>query len=141
MLLPNTLTKLMPQHVSSAKEMYNQPTEQEEDNDASPEYPLVLLRPPLHHAYCVPTYAECVCNSVQPLLGAFEHVSLLSQVAQDCSSPVQELIELFGCLVEKGVLSQHMPLTVVVASWGCAGGVGIRSVRSVGIVGLGRREG
>lgn len=37
-------------HGSSSQEMQNQPAEQEEDDHAGPEYPLVLPRPPLDHA-------------------------------------------------------------------------------------------
>jgi hypothetical protein len=48
--------------------MYHQPTEQEEDYDASPEYPLILLRPPLHHSNRIPTNPQRISHSINPLL-------------------------------------------------------------------------
>lgn len=42
----------------------DQPAEQEEDDDSTPEYPLVLLRSPLNHAYCVATNTQGIRHSV-----------------------------------------------------------------------------
>ena len=42
----------------------NQPAEQEEDDDSTPEYPLVLLRSPFNHAYRVATNAQGIRDSV-----------------------------------------------------------------------------
>lgn len=66
----------------------DQPTEQEENYHSTPENPLVLLRSPLDHAYCIATNTQGVCNGVQPPLCALEHVPLLPQIAQHRSSSV-----------------------------------------------------
>jgi hypothetical protein len=79
---------------SSPQIVYNQPAEQEEHNNATPEYPLVLLRPPLHHANRIPTDPQRIRDSIQPSLRSLQHFSLLPQVAQHSSPPIQELIQL-----------------------------------------------
>jgi hypothetical protein len=68
--------------------MYDKPAEQEEDDDSSVEYPLVLLGSALHHTYSVATDTQCICCTIQPSLRAFEHLSLLAEVAQNSTSSI-----------------------------------------------------
>jgi len=66
----------------------DQPAEQEEDDNSTPEYPLVLLRSPLDHADGVATNTQGIRHSVQPPLCPFEHFPLLAQIAEDRPSSV-----------------------------------------------------
>jgi hypothetical protein len=131
----------MPNPCSSPQVVYDEPAEQEEDDDPTPEYPLVLFRPPLHHPNGVSTDPQGIGNSIQSSLGTLQYLPLLSQIAQHRSAPIKELIELFRCLIEECVLSQHMTFAIVVAALWCTSGVCVWSIRSIGIVGPGRCEG
>lgn len=57
--------------------MQHCPTEQKENYDAAPEYPLVLLRPSFNHPDRVPADPQRIRNTVQPPLRALEHLPLL----------------------------------------------------------------
>ena len=57
--------------------MYYQPTKQEEYYHAGPEYPLVLLRPPLHHPNRIPTNPQRISHTINPLLCPLQHLPLL----------------------------------------------------------------
>jgi hypothetical protein len=117
----------------------DEPAEDEEDDDAGPENPLVLLGPPLHHADRVAADAERVGDGIQPPLGALEHLPLLAQVAQNVPAAVEELVELVRRVLEEGILARHAALAVVVALLR-AGRVCVGAVGGVGVV-RGRREG
>lgn len=114
--------------------MYNQPAKQEEHHYSRIEYPLVLLRPPLHHAYCIAAYTERISHCVQPPLRTLQDISLLSQITQHLSPSVKELVQLVGCMLEESVLAQHMTLTVVLATLLNTSSVGVGSVRSGRVV-------
>lgn len=58
--------------------MYDKPAKCKEYNNPSPKDPLILLRSPLNHSYCVTTYAQCSTNTVELLLRTLEHFSLIS---------------------------------------------------------------
>ena len=55
---PMTVARPSPQIVN------NQPAEQEEDDDSTPKYPLVLLRSPLDHADGIATDSQGIRNRV-----------------------------------------------------------------------------
>jgi hypothetical protein len=117
----------------------DEPAEDEEDDDAGPEDPLVLLGPPLHHADRVAADAERIGDGIQPPLGALEHLPLLAEVAQDVPPAVEELVELVRRVLEEGILARHAALAVVVALLR-AGRVCVGAVGGVGVV-RGRRKG
>ena len=71
-----------PQPNLSPQEVQAQPAEQEEDDDAGPEDPLVLLGAALDHAYGVAADAERVGHAVHLLLRVLEHVALGAQVSE-----------------------------------------------------------
>ena len=70
----------------------HQPAKPKKYNHASPEYPLILLRPPLHHANRVPTNPQRIRYTIQLALRALQHLALMSQVAQHSAATVQELV-------------------------------------------------
>jgi hypothetical protein len=67
-----------PQSMILPQKVQHSPAEQEENHHPTPEYPLVLARPSLHHSDGIAAYAESVCNAVQSPLGTLEHFALLS---------------------------------------------------------------
>ena len=71
-----------PQPNLSPQEVQAQPAEEEEDDDAGPEDPLVLLGAALDHAYGVAADAERVGDAVHLLLRVLEHVALGAQVPE-----------------------------------------------------------
>lgn len=71
-----------------------EPAEQEENDDSRPENPLILLCPPLHHAYRISADAERIRHTVQPPLRSLKHVSLMPQITQHGAPPVQKFIQL-----------------------------------------------
>jgi len=54
------ITAAMP----SSQVVNNQPAEQEEDDDSTPKYPLVLFRSPFNHAYRIAADTQGICHSV-----------------------------------------------------------------------------
>jgi len=48
----------------SPQVMNDQPAEQEEDDDSTPKYPLVLFRSPFNHAYRVATNTQGIRDSI-----------------------------------------------------------------------------
>ena len=67
---------------SSSQEMYHKPTKGYEYHHSTPEYPLILLRPPLHHSYRITTDSQCIRHTVQFSLCPFQHLTLLAQITQ-----------------------------------------------------------
>jgi hypothetical protein len=92
-------------HPSSTQVVYDEPAEGKEDHDSSPEYPLVLLRAPFDHAYSITTYAQSIRNTIQSSLRAFEHLSLIAEVAQHGPAPIQKLVQLVRRVFEESVLA------------------------------------
>jgi hypothetical protein len=125
---------------SSTQVVYDEPTKGEEDDDSSPENPLVLLGSSLDHAYRVAADAQGVGYAVQAPLGAFEHLSLLAQIAQDGPAAVEKLVELVRCVLKEGVFAQHAAFAVVLASLHSSSRVCIGPVGRCGVVGLGGRK-
>lgn len=124
----------------SPQEVNDEPAEGEEDDDAGPEDPLVLLGPALDHADGVAADAERVGGAVEAALGALEHLALVAQVAEHGPAAVEELVELVRRVLEEGLLAQHAALAVVLAALGTRR-VGIGAVGRTGIGGLGGRKG
>jgi hypothetical protein len=110
------------------QEVQHKPAEEKEDDDAGPEDPLVLFRSALNHADRVSADAQGICNAVQPLLRALEHVPLAAQVAQHSPASVEKLVELVRRLVHEGVLAERMRFARVVGAGGGAGGIRVRGV-------------
>lgn len=48
----------------SPQEMQNGPAEQEKENDTTPENPLILLRPSLHHPNSVPAHTQGISHAI-----------------------------------------------------------------------------
>jgi hypothetical protein len=68
------------------------PTKQEENNNSTPENPLILPRAPLHHPDRIPAYAERVRNTIQSSLSTFQYLALLTQISEHRPAPVQEVV-------------------------------------------------
>jgi len=85
---------------------YHKIAEDYEDDHTPIEYPLVLLGPPLHHPYRVPTYPQCGPYAVQPPLCAFQHLSLLPQVGQNISAVVEVTVQLGMSILHKALFPQ-----------------------------------
>lgn len=124
----------------SSEVVDDEPAEGEEDNDAGPEDPFVLLGSALDHADGVAADAERVGGAVEPALGAFKHLALIAQVAQDGSAAVEKLVELLRRVLEKGVLAQDAAFAVVLTTLGACR-VGIWAVGRSGVVRLGGCKG
>lgn len=141
--------------------MQHQPTKQKENHHARPKYPLILLRPPLHHPNRIPANPQRIRHIVQPPLRALEHLALVAQIAQHGAPPVQKLVELRVGLRKEGVLAEGVRLArgvgvsvrtygvgvccvrVGVRVWGACGGEGrrgawVRGERGLGVGVLGR---
>lgn len=58
--------------------VYHEPTEYKENNYPAPENPLILSRPPLHHAYRISAHPKCIRYTIQLFLRPFEHLPLLA---------------------------------------------------------------
>lgn len=90
--------------------MQHQPDKAKEDNDSSPEDPLVLHGPALHHTDRIATDSEGVGNAIEFALRVFQHVLLRAQTAQHFSAALNVFIQLGIILLEEGVFAQRMGL-------------------------------
>jgi len=68
------------------------PTKQEENNNSTPENPLILPRAPLHHPNRIPAHTERIRNTIQSSLCPFQYFTLLAQISQHGPAPVQEVV-------------------------------------------------
>jgi hypothetical protein len=57
------------------------PAKQEENNNSTPENPLILPRAPLHHTDRIPAHTERIRNTIQSSLGTFQYFTLLTQIS------------------------------------------------------------
>jgi hypothetical protein len=96
--------------------VYNKPAEQEEDNDSCPKNPLILLGSPFNHTNSIATDTQRIGYAVQSFLRPLEHLSLLTEVAQDSPTSIQEFVKLVGCVLEEGVFAKHVTFTVVTST-------------------------
>lgn len=90
--------------------MQAQPAEQEEHYHPRPEYPLVLPRPPLNHAYRVARDAQRVAHRVQLLLRRLEDLPLLVQVPQHRLAARNVLVQRVVRALEELLLPQRVRL-------------------------------
>jgi len=86
----------------------HQPDKDNKHTDSRPEYPLILLRPPLHHLDRISTNPKRIRNTVQLLLRTLEHLSLLSQITQHSPPSLQKLIQLCIRPTHKTLLPHRM---------------------------------
>ena len=62
---------------SSPQKIDHQPTKTKEHHRSSPEDPLILLRPSLHHPNRIPRNTQCISHTIQLLLRALQNLPLL----------------------------------------------------------------
>ena len=90
--------------------MQTQPAESKEDDNSRPEYPFVFPRPSLNHADRVPGDTKRVCDRVQLLLRALEHLALRTKVAQHRLTPGDVLVQRRIGASEEVLLPQRVVL-------------------------------
>ena len=78
----------------SSQVIDDQEAEREKYDCSGPEDPFVLLCSSFNHSYSIATDAKRVGYTVEFPLGAFENVTLLSQVTEYCSATLEKLIKL-----------------------------------------------
>lgn len=88
--------------------MYDEPAKRKKKHDPGPEDPFVLLGPPLHHADRVAADAQRVGDAVQLPLSAFEHLSLLAQIAQHGPAALEVFIQLRVGVRHEALLAQRV---------------------------------
>jgi hypothetical protein len=93
--------------------VYHQKAKQEENHNPGPKDPLILFRAPLDHPYRIPAHPQGVSNTIQPLLGALEHIPLMAQITEDGASAIEKLVELGIRRGEEALFAQRVVLPVV----------------------------
>ena len=93
--------------------VYDQPAKSEEYYDTSPEYPFVLFCSSFYHADSVSTDAQRIGYTVEFLLRTLHHLPLLSEVSEDGTASLYELIKLSVGRRHEVLFSQRVCFSVV----------------------------
>jgi len=88
----------------------------DEHNNPTPKDPLVLLRPPLHHAHRISTDPQRRPNTIQLPLRALQDLPLIAQVSQHSPSSLKVLIQRSIRRAKEALLLQRMILPLLVCS-------------------------
>ena len=97
--------------LSSPKVVEHEPAKQDEDDNTGPKDPLVLPRPPFHHAYRIPRDPKGVGHRIKPFLCVLQCLPLRRQIPQDGLAPSNILVQRRVRAREEVLLPQHVPLS------------------------------